>query len=41
MPHPLAISRTVLSGNFLGGEAAGLHHQTRGFDAQPFEYLRG
>src|ERR1700688_3512123 len=26
-PHALAISKTVLPGNFLGGEAASLHHQ--------------
>jgi hypothetical protein len=34
-PHPLAISKTVLPGNFLGGEAASLHHQQCGFDEQP------
>src|SRR5579862_9136774 len=40
-PHPLAISKTVLPGNFLGGEAASLHHQPCRFDAQPFNCLRG
>jgi hypothetical protein len=39
--HPLSISETVLPGNFLGGEAARLHHQPRGFDAQSFDGLRG
>jgi hypothetical protein len=40
-PHALAISKTVPPGNFLGGEAASLHHQPRRFDAQPFNCLRG
>jgi hypothetical protein len=40
-PHSLAISETVLSGNFLGGEATSLHHQPRRFHAQPFDGLRG
>jgi hypothetical protein len=40
-PHPLAISKAVLPGNFLGGEAASLHHQPCRFHAQPFNCLRG
>jgi probable LLM family oxidoreductase len=39
-PQPLAISETVLAGDFFRGEAAGLHHQPRRFDAHPFEGLR-
>jgi hypothetical protein len=39
-PHPLAISKTVLTGEFLSGEAAGLHHQPRRFHAQLFDCLR-
>jgi hypothetical protein len=40
-PHPLAISKTVPAGNFLGREAAGLHHQPCRFHAQSFNCLRG
>jgi hypothetical protein len=32
---------TVLPGNFLGGEATGLHHQPRRLHAQPFDRLAG
>jgi hypothetical protein len=39
--HPLAISKAVLPGNFLGGEAASLHHQPCRFHPQPFYCLRG
>jgi len=40
-PHSLAISKTVLAGNLLGGEAASLHHQPCRFHAQPFDCLCG
>ena len=40
-PHPPTISKTVLPGNFLRGEAPGLHHQSCGLHAQPLDCLRG
>jgi hypothetical protein len=38
-PHPLAISKTVLPGNFLGGGATAFHHEPRRFHTQPFDCL--
>src|SRR5260370_11438823 len=40
-PHPLTISKPVLPGNFLRGEAPGLHHQSCGLHAQPLDCLPG
>ena len=41
LPHPLTVSEAVLTGDFLGGEPAGLHHEPCGLDAQTFDCLRG